>query len=93
MREGLFPIVPCASCGDPHLPQRWGDRWCEECMTLPRAGFTDWETEDISPRHHTVQPCWGTTWPVIHRRHIPVLFFPSTEQRDEALALLREHFA
>lgn len=88
-----FLISKCMSCGDPHLPQHWGDNWCEECLELPRAGFTDHETRDIHERGYTSGPTWGTRWPTIHGRHVPVLFFPSVEQRDEALAVLREHFA
>lgn len=87
----MFLITQCASCGEPHLPQNWGDNWCEDCMTLPRAGFTDWETTDVRENGYTSGLCLGTTWPVVHGRHVPVLFFPSIEQRDDALALLREH--
>jgi len=88
----MFLITRCKSCGGPHVPQNWGDDWCEDCMTLPRAGFTDWETDHVTARGYQAQPCFGTSWPVVHGRHVPVLFFPSIEQRDEALALLRGHF-
>jgi hypothetical protein len=108
-----FPITKCRGCGDAHLPQHWGDSWCDDCKVLPRAGLTNWELEineggprEVTRKDGTVEtvnyspsvtsrmsPAYWSPVRFDHYRYMPTLFFHSVEQRDEALALLREHFA